>query len=274
MVLPDAPGTTHPGPGGRLVAAADRVAQGEGGCEGAVLGGRERASRSRTSPTRRSATAGRDPQGPARARSAAPTCTCSAATSRRCRPATCSATSSSARSSRSGRACGPHRSATAWSSARSSPAAAAGTARTSCGRCATTATPTPASPRRCGARAPVRCFGYSHAMGGFAGSHAEYIRVPFADHGTFVVPEASSDDSPRCSPRTPARPAGWARTWAGSSPATSWPSGAPAPSARWRPAPRCCSAPSASSSIDRFPSGCSRPDAHRAWRRSTTRRPT
>jgi hypothetical protein len=28
--LPDAPGTTHPGPGGRLVAAADRVAQGEG----------------------------------------------------------------------------------------------------------------------------------------------------------------------------------------------------------------------------------------------------
>jgi hypothetical protein len=30
VVLPDAPGTTHPGPGGRLVAAADRVAQGEG----------------------------------------------------------------------------------------------------------------------------------------------------------------------------------------------------------------------------------------------------
>jgi hypothetical protein len=30
VVLPDAPGTTHPGPGGRLVAVADRVAQGEG----------------------------------------------------------------------------------------------------------------------------------------------------------------------------------------------------------------------------------------------------
>jgi hypothetical protein len=30
VVLPDAPGTTHPGAGGRLVAAADRVAQGEG----------------------------------------------------------------------------------------------------------------------------------------------------------------------------------------------------------------------------------------------------
>ncbi|MEK6439599.1 hypothetical protein [Pseudonocardia sp. T1-2H] len=30
VVLPDAPGTTHPGLGGRLVAVADRVAQGEG----------------------------------------------------------------------------------------------------------------------------------------------------------------------------------------------------------------------------------------------------
>ncbi|MGH3931594.1 MAG: zinc-dependent alcohol dehydrogenase [Pseudonocardiaceae bacterium] len=38
------------------------------------------------------------------------------------------------------------------------------------------------------------CFGYSHAMGGLAGSHAEYIRVPFADYGTFPVPEALDDD--------------------------------------------------------------------------------
>ncbi|MEN3300419.1 hypothetical protein [Pseudonocardia sp.] len=30
VVLPDAPGTTHPGLGGRLVAVADRVAHGEG----------------------------------------------------------------------------------------------------------------------------------------------------------------------------------------------------------------------------------------------------
>ncbi len=33
-------------------------------------------------------------------------------------------------------------------------------------------------------------FGYSHAMGGFKGSHAEYIRVPFADYGAFPVPDA------------------------------------------------------------------------------------
>jgi threonine dehydrogenase-like Zn-dependent dehydrogenase len=38
------------------------------------------------------------------------------------------------------------------------------------------------------------CFGYSHAMGGFAGSHAEYVRVPFADVGAFTVPEEVSDE--------------------------------------------------------------------------------
>ncbi|SFO17486.1 Threonine dehydrogenase [Geodermatophilus obscurus] len=43
-------------------------------------------------------------------------------------------------------------------------------------------------------QSPGGCFGYSHAMGGFAGSHAEYVRVPFADVGTFVVPEEVSDD--------------------------------------------------------------------------------
>jgi threonine dehydrogenase-like Zn-dependent dehydrogenase len=37
-------------------------------------------------------------------------------------------------------------------------------------------------------------FGYSHAFGGFPGSHAEYIRVPFADHGAFTVPEGLSDE--------------------------------------------------------------------------------
>lgn len=37
-------------------------------------------------------------------------------------------------------------------------------------------------------------FGYSHAFGGYAGSHAEYIRVPFADHGAFVVPDSITDE--------------------------------------------------------------------------------
>ncbi|WP_067498859.1 zinc-dependent alcohol dehydrogenase [Actinoplanes sp. TFC3] len=43
-------------------------------------------------------------------------------------------------------------------------------------------------------QAPGGCFGYSHAMGGNQGSHAEYIRVPFADVGAFTVPQGVSDE--------------------------------------------------------------------------------
>ncbi|WP_129336520.1 zinc-dependent alcohol dehydrogenase [Cellulomonas endophytica] len=39
---------------------------------------------------------------------------------------------------------------------------------------------------------PGGCFGYSHAMGGNAGSHAEYVRVPMADHTAFTIPDAVS----------------------------------------------------------------------------------
>jgi threonine dehydrogenase-like Zn-dependent dehydrogenase len=42
--------------------------------------------------------------------------------------------------------------------------------------------------------APGGCFGYSHAMGGNPGSHAQYIRVPFADVGAFTVPDAVTDE--------------------------------------------------------------------------------
>lgn len=35
-------------------------------------------------------------------------------------------------------------------------------------------------------------FGCSHLYGGYAGSHAEYIRVPYADKGCFNIPEALS----------------------------------------------------------------------------------
>jgi threonine dehydrogenase-like Zn-dependent dehydrogenase len=42
--------------------------------------------------------------------------------------------------------------------------------------------------------APGGCYGYSHAMGGFAGSHAQYVRVPYADVGAFKVPDGVSDD--------------------------------------------------------------------------------
>ncbi|GGM87663.1 glutathione-dependent formaldehyde dehydrogenase [Lentzea pudingi] len=42
---------------------------------------------------------------------------------------------------------------------------------------------------------PGGVFGYSHAMGGFRGSHAEYVRVPFADHTAIAIPEAVDDMS-------------------------------------------------------------------------------
>jgi len=42
-------------------------------------------------------------------------------------------------------------------------------------------------------QSPGGCFGYSHAMGGYAGSHAEYMRVPYADVGAFLVPDGVSD---------------------------------------------------------------------------------
>jgi threonine dehydrogenase-like Zn-dependent dehydrogenase len=42
---------------------------------------------------------------------------------------------------------------------------------------------------------PGGLFGYSHAMGGFKGSHAEYIRVPYADNVAFSVPEGLDDQT-------------------------------------------------------------------------------
>ncbi len=37
-------------------------------------------------------------------------------------------------------------------------------------------------------------YGYTHAFGGYAGSHAEYVRVPFADVDCFRIPEGVTDE--------------------------------------------------------------------------------
>ncbi|MBV9270480.1 MAG: glutathione-dependent formaldehyde dehydrogenase [Candidatus Eremiobacteraeota bacterium] len=37
-------------------------------------------------------------------------------------------------------------------------------------------------------------YGYSHLYGGYAGGQAEYVRVPFADHGPIRVPESLRDE--------------------------------------------------------------------------------
>jgi threonine dehydrogenase-like Zn-dependent dehydrogenase len=55
--------------------------------------------------------------------------------------------------------------------------------------------------------APGGCYGYSHAMGGWGGSHADYIRVPYADHGAFPVPDGVSDE--RAVFASDAAPTGW-----------------------------------------------------------------
>lgn len=55
--------------------------------------------------------------------------------------------------------------------------------------------------------APAGIIGYSHAAGGFAGSHAEYVRVPFADVGAFKVPEGVPDTSAVFA--SDAMPTGW-----------------------------------------------------------------
>jgi len=55
--------------------------------------------------------------------------------------------------------------------------------------------------------APGGVFGYSHAMGGFAGSHAQYVRVPYADIGAFRIPDGVSDE--RALFASDSAPTGW-----------------------------------------------------------------
>ncbi|HYO72082.1 MAG TPA: zinc-dependent alcohol dehydrogenase [Archangium sp.] len=54
--------------------------------------------------------------------------------------------------------------------------------------------PKPAMAEKLWGHATCGIFGYSHMMGGYAGSHAEYIRVPFADVGPRKVPDGLSDE--------------------------------------------------------------------------------
>jgi threonine dehydrogenase-like Zn-dependent dehydrogenase len=53
--------------------------------------------------------------------------------------------------------------------------------------------PNPAMAEALWGSASGGCYGYSHLTGGWAGSHAEYVRVPYADQGAFKVPDGVSD---------------------------------------------------------------------------------
>jgi threonine dehydrogenase-like Zn-dependent dehydrogenase len=67
--------------------------------------------------------------------------------------------------------------------------------------------PNPGIPEALWGVSPGGIYGYSHALGGFAGSHAEYVRVPFADVGAFTVPEGLSNE--RALFASDAVPTGW-----------------------------------------------------------------
>ncbi|MFE0589186.1 alcohol dehydrogenase catalytic domain-containing protein [Micromonospora echinospora] len=56
-------------------------------------------------------------------------------------------------------------------------------------------------------QAPAACYGHPPAGGGFAGGHAEYVRVPYADVGAFTVPDGVPDE--RAVFASDAAPAGW-----------------------------------------------------------------
>ena len=203
------------------------------------------------------------PRGRAVARPAARTCTCWAATSPPCAPVTCSATSSWARWPRSARACTKHKVGDR----------VVVVSFTSCGQCwyckqelwslCDNGNPNPAITEALWGQSIGGCYGYSHAMGGWAGSHAHYMRVPYADQGAFAIPDGVSDE--RALFASDAAPTGWTGAHlAGSSPATSSRCGAPAASGRWPRARRCSWAPSGSSSStgydNRLAAG---PHAHR-----------
>ena len=57
-----------------------------------------------------------------------------------------------------------------------------------------TSNPNAEMTRKIMGHAPAGMFGYSHAMGGFAGGQAEYLRIPFADVGPMKIPEGMPDE--------------------------------------------------------------------------------
>ncbi|WBC01821.1 zinc-dependent alcohol dehydrogenase [Micromonospora sp. WMMA1976] len=67
--------------------------------------------------------------------------------------------------------------------------------------------PQPVFTEKLWGHSPAGILGYSHAAGGYAGSHAEYIRVPFGDVGAFTVPDGVPDDSVVFA--SDAMPTGW-----------------------------------------------------------------
>ena len=60
--------------------------------------------------------------------------------------------------------------------------------------CCDNTNPKPLAAEEVWGHSPAGIIGYSHMLGGWAGSHATYIRVPFADVNVFPVPEGIPDE--------------------------------------------------------------------------------
>jgi threonine dehydrogenase-like Zn-dependent dehydrogenase len=54
--------------------------------------------------------------------------------------------------------------------------------------------PTPEIQQHAFGHAIAGIYGYTHAFGGYAGAHAQYVRVPHADNDCFAVPEGVRDE--------------------------------------------------------------------------------
>ncbi|MFJ8578432.1 zinc-dependent alcohol dehydrogenase [Micromonospora sp. NPDC093277] len=76
--------------------------------------------------------------------------------------------------------------------------------------CCDNGTPAAAAAESAWGQPTAGCYGHPGPLGGFAGSHAEYVRVPYADVGAFTVPDEVSDD--RAVFASDAAPTGWLGT--------------------------------------------------------------
>ena len=102
--------------------------------------------------------------------------------------------------------------------APSSAAGSAGTASRGCGRCATTATPTRGSPRRCGARPSAAATGTRTPSAAGRAATRPTSGCPYADQGAFADPRRRLRRAGAVRLRRRARPAGRARTRPGCRP--------------------------------------------------------
>ena len=96
---------------------------------------------------------------------------------------------------------------TAWSSAPSPPAGSAWYCAHGQTSLCDNGNPNPGIAEAAWGSSLGGCYGYSHALGGFAGSHADDIRVPYANFGAFAVPEGVDDTTALFA--SDALPTGW-----------------------------------------------------------------